>query len=354
MSRFIQKREKSHGLPPGTLKHIGDKKSERAGLTLIDYDENNIVEKEIETIDKCALCKDKDTVTWLNIDGLHQEDVIERAGVIFDFHSLLLEDVLNTDQRPKMEEYDNYIFIIIKMLYYDENTGLIRIEQVSIVFGPNYVVTFQEIKGDVFNAVRERIRNGKGRIRKLGSDYLAYALVDAVVDHYFIILEKIGDKIEELEQALVDNPTQETSRSIHSLKREMIFLRKSIWPLREVISGLERTESPIIKKDTLLFLRDVYDHTIQIIDTVETYRDMVSGMLDTYLSSISNRMNEVMKVLTIIATIFIPLTFIAGVYGMNFRYMPELQWKLSYPIVLLVMIFIGITMIIYFKRKKWL
>jgi magnesium transporter len=240
------------------------------------------------------------------------------------------------------------------MLDYDREESKIKVEQVSLILGENFVISFQETEGDIFNPIRERVRNNKGRVRKMGADYLAYVLIDAVVDNYFLILEALGEQIESMEEELVANPTPETLQTIHNLKREMIFLRKSVWPLRELISGLERGESALIRESTGIYLRDVYDHTIQVIDTVETFRDMLSGMLDIYLSSVSNRMNEVMKVLTIIATIFIPLTFLAGIYGMNFEFMPELRWHWSYPLVWCVMIVIGVAMIFYFKRKKWL
>jgi magnesium transporter len=242
----------------------------------------------------------------------------------------------------------------LKMLYLDNETSETQVEQVSLVFGKNFVISFQEKQGDIFETIRERIRNGKGRIRKMGTDYLAYALIDAVVDHYFIILEKDGEKIEELEDKVVSDPKPETLQKIHRLKREMIFLRRSVWPLRELVNSLERGESPLIHKATRIYLRDVYDHTIQVIDTLETYRDMLSGMHDTYLSSISNRMNEVMKVLTIIATIFIPLTFIAGIYGMNFEFMPELKWRWAYFSVWGVILIVAVFMLIFFRRKKWL
>ncbi len=233
-------------------------------------------------------------------------------------------------------------------------TNEILTEQVSLILGPNFVLSFQENVGDVFDQIRERIRSGKGKIRKMGADYLVYTLLDAIVDNYFIILEKIGEQIEFIEERLIINPASDTLNTIHKLKREMLFLRKSVWPLREVISGMERGESSLIKGTTKIYLRDVYDHNIQIIDTIETLRDMLSGMLDIYLTSISNRLNAVMKVLTIIATIFMPLTFLAGIYGMNFKYMPELEWKWGYPLILLIMSTIGISMLFYFKRKKWL
>ncbi len=253
-----------------------------------------------------------------------------------------------------MEDFDDYIFLIVKMLYFEEDENAVKAEQVGLILGLNFVISFEEGEGDVFNPVRERIRNGKGRIRKLGSDYLAYALMDVIVDSYFLILERIGDWIEDLEEALLDEPRPETMQAIHSLKVEMLLFRKSVWPLREVISSVERGESVLIRESTGIYLRDVYDHTIHVIDTIETFRDLLSGLLDLYISSVSNRMNEVMKVLTIIATIFIPLTFIAGVYGMNFRYMPELEWRSGYHAALLVMLIIGVGMAIYVRKRGWL
>jgi len=354
MPRLAKKAAKKKiGLPPGTLVHVGEKKIEKIRISIIDYDETQFEEKEAKTVEECFLFKDKPTITWINVDGLHEVNVIEQLGGHFGLHPLLLEDILNTEQRPKMEDFGEYIFFVLKMLYFDEESHEIQAEQVSIILGSNFVISFQERAGDVFKFVRERIRNSKGRIRKAGSDYLAYALLDAIVDNYFIILEKLGETIEEIEEELVTNPTPETLQTIHHLKREMIFLRKSVWPLREVISVLERGESPLIHESTGIYLRDLYDHTIQVIDSIETFRDMVSGMLDIYLSSVSNKMNEVMKVLTIIATIFIPLTFIAGIYGMNFQYMPELGWRWGYPAVWFVIGTILIVMLVYFRRKGW-
>jgi len=354
MPRLIKERSKKVGLPPGTLVHIGEKKRERTTITILDYDEQHLQEQEIKTVDECLPFKDKPTVTWINVDGIHQVEILERLGEYFGLHPLVVEDILNTDQRPKVEDFGDYIFIVLKMFYYDDSADEIVTEQISLTLGPTLVISFQEREGDVFNPIRERIRSEKGRIRKMGADYLAYVLVDSIVDSYFIILEKLGEKIEDLEEELVTDPRPETLQTIHNLKREMIFLRKSVWPLREVVSGLERGESPLIQESTGIYLRDVYDHTIQVIDTVETIRDMLSGMLDIYLSSVSNRMNEVMKVLTIIATIFIPLTLIAGIYGMNFRYMPELEWPWAYPMLWLIMLAIGVLMLIYFRRKRWL
>ncbi len=323
-------------------------------ITIIDYDEAHLQEKEVKNAEECFPFKDKPTVSWINVDGIHDIRLIEQIGRHFDMHPLIPEDIVNTAQRPKCEDFGGYFFIVLKMLFYDEQAGETTSEQVSLIVGSNFVISFQEKEGDVFDPIRDRIRNAKGRIRKMGADYLAYALIDAIVDNYFIILERFGEKIENTEGELVLNPTPEILQVIHKLKREMIFLRRSVWPLREVISGLQRSESDLIHKSTVIFLRDVYDHTIQVIDTIETFRDMTSGMLDIYLSSISNKMNEVMKVLTIIATIFIPLTFITGIYGMNFRYMPELGWRFGYVMVWAIIFVITILMMVYFKRRKWL
>ena len=355
MLGLIKKRSHKAGLPPGTLVHIGDKKSEKVKIKILDYDETQFEEKEVKTIEESFPFKDKPTVTWINIDGLHHLDIIEKLGAHFDLHPLLLEDIVNTEQRPKMEDYGDYIFIVLKMLYHaDENDTEIQMEQVSLILGSNFVISFQEREGNVFDPIRDRIKKGNRRIRKAGADYLAYSLLDAIVDDYFIIMEKVGETIEDTEQKLAVNPTQETLKFIRKLKREMIFLRKSVWPLREVVSGLERGESSLIHESTGVYLRDVYDHTIQVMDTVESARDMISGMLDIYLSSISNKMNEVMKVLTIFASIFIPLTFFAGVYGMNFNYLPELEWHWGYFGFWGVVILVVGSMVFYFRRKRWL
>jgi magnesium transporter len=354
LSKFTRKRDKKMGLPPGTPVFVGDKKTEETKITLLDYDEIQLEEKLVVEVEECFAFKETSTVTWINVDGVHDVDVIQKLGEKFGLHPLILEDIVNTQQRPKMEEFEDYIYVVLKMLYVDEETKETQIEQVSLIVGENYVVSFQEKEGDIFEPIRTRIRNGKGRIRKMGTDYLSYVLIDAVVDHYFSILEKDGEKIEELEDKVVTDPKPETLQEIHRLKREMIFLRRSVWPLRELVNLLERSESRLIHKSTRIYLRDIYDHTIQVIDTLETYRDMLSGMHDTYLSSISNRMNEVMKVLTIIATIFIPLTFIAGIYGMNFEFMPELKWRWAYFGVWGVILVVALVMVIFFRRRKWL
>jgi magnesium transporter len=354
MTRFLKRVSKKPGLSPGSLIHVGEKKMEKVRIRVIDYNEGDLDEREMRTIEESFSYLEKPTVTWINIDGVHDPDVIRKIGNHLDLHPLVLEDILHTDQRAKVEDFEDYLFVIVKMLSRDDGAELITANQFSVILGSNYVLTFQERVGDVFNPVRERIRWGRGRIRSRGADYLAYALIDAVVDHYFTVLEKLGERIESLDEEVTTRPIPETLQRIYQLKRELIFLRKSIWPLREVIGELERGESDLIDEKTVIFLRDVYDHGIQIIDIVETFRDVVSGMFDIYLSSVSNRMNETMRVLTVIATIFIPLTFVAGIYGMNFKSMPELDWIWGYPLIWGVMILVALFMLVYFKRKRWL
>jgi magnesium transporter len=349
---FSKNKQDKRGIPPGTLVYSGKKQTEKVRINLIEYNADEFIEKDFYDLDECMRNLRPDMVRWINIDGIHDINIIEQVGKMFDIHPLTLEDIVNTDQRPKFEDYEDYVVAIMKMLYYE--TGL-RAEQLTIVLKENTVISFQEVHGgDAFDLIRTRLRQNKGRVRKLGADYLAYALVDAVVDCYFSLLEKIGDYIEVLEDDLIKEPSKDTLTSLHSIKREMIFLRKAVWPLRELINNMERSESELIKSSTDVYLRDLYDHTVRVIDTVETYRDLLSGMMDIYLSSVSNKMNEVMKVLTIISTIFIPVTFIAGVYGMNFDYMPELHSKWGYVGVWIVMIAVMLIMVRYFRKKKWL
>lgn len=334
--------------------YTGEKKGEKIIIHVIDYDETNFLETELSAAEACIPYKNKPTVTWINVDGVHNVPVLEKLGECFGLHRLVMEDILNTDQRPKVEDFGEYLYIVLKMLSNGKN-GEIVTEQISIVAGSNFVLSFQEgVEGDVFNLIRERLRNGKGRIRKMSADYLTYSLLDAVVDNYFVILEKFGDRIELLETELIESPTQKTVQRIYQLKREMIFLHNAVWPLREVVSTLGKHESPIIREATVPYFRDVYDHVIHVIDSVDIYREMISSMLDMYLSSVSNRLNEVMKILTAISLIFMPLTFIVGLYGMNFKYMPELEWRYGYFVTLFAMFGIGVFMFFYFKRKKWL
>ncbi len=355
MPRPVKKRSQKAGLPPGTPIHIGERQSEKTRITLFSYNEQAVEEKEIIQAKECVLFKNNSTVTWINVTGLHQVEVLEELNGCFGLHPLVLEDILNTDQRPKMEDYDDYLYIVLKALFLGNGQGEeVESEQISLILGANFVLSFQEKEGPLFEPIRDRLRNNKGRLRKMGPDYLVHAILDAIIDHYFVVLEKLGEQIEFLEEEVVTSPRPATLQATHQLKREMIFLRKAVWPLREVIGSLEREESSLIKESTVVYLRDIYDHTIQVIDNIETFRDMLSGMMDIYLSSISNRMNEVMKVLTIIATIFIPLTFIVGLYGMNFKYMPELEWPWGYPLVLALMLIVAVFMLFYFKRKKWI
>lgn len=359
MIKLVRRRSEKAGLPPGELVYVGEETGASVSVTIIDYDEKGYRVRVADTMEECVPYREKPGVTWINVDGLHDVPIIEKLGGCFGLHPLTVEDVLNTEQRPKTDITDEYVYIVLNMLTYDEQEKEIDSEQLSIVLGGNFVITFQERKGDIFDAVRERLKNDRGRIRKAGADYLAYSLIDGVIDNYFKVLEAIGEDIEEIEDELVADPSKETILNIHFLKRETIYLRRAVWPLREIISRLERGETPLIRPATAVYLRDIYDHTVQVIDTVETYRDLIAGMLDIYLSSISNRLNEIMKVLTIFAAIFIPLTFIAGVYGMNFNTqrsplnMPELNAYFGYPAVLAVMFAIAVVMLIFFKRRNW-
>jgi len=345
---------KKSGQSPGMLTHVGEKKVEDITISVIDYDTSTCSEKKVVAVEDCFPFKDTETVTWIDVKGLHDTELIGRLGSNFGLHPLVLEDILHTGQRPKMEDFESYVFVVLKMLYYSENSQDFTVEQVSFILGDNFVISFQEAAGDIFEPVRERIRTARGRIRKQGTDYLLYALMDAVVDGYFVILEKIGEKTEVLEEILIQDPPPETLRAIHSLRGEAIFLRKSVWPLMEVINSFKSGDVSHITEPVTIYFRDVHDHIIRVIDIIETCRDLVSGMHDMYLSAASNRMNEIMKVLTIIATIFIPLTFIAGIYGMNFEYMPELGWRWSYPVLWSILIMVGVVMVMFFKKKKWL
>lgn len=343
------------GAAPGTLMHIGEQRIERVRMSVLDYDAATIEERTAESLDDILAYCDGPRATWLNVDGIHDTDIIGRIGQHFNIHPLTLEDILNTNQRPKLEDFGHYLYIVLQMLSYLPDDAQVIREQISLILTPRVLISFQESAGDIFAPVRDRLQKGRGgRIRTSKCDYLAYALIDAIVDYYFVILEHIGGEIDEVEEDAIEMPQPGTLVRIHDLKRKIITLRRNIWPLRDVIAGLSKQGSAIIEPDTLVFLRDVHDHTIQVIDTIESYRDILSGLLDLYMTSLSNRMNEVMKVLTIIATIFIPITFIVGVYGMNFKYMPELEWHWGYPAVWGLMIAVVAGLLIYFKKKNWL
>jgi magnesium transporter len=354
MSSYARKAK----LPPGTLVYTGEMNTtEKAIISVFVYDEPSVTEQEVPTLVDALALRKRGCTIWININGLAQTSNIEDVGLHFKIHPLVLEDILHVSQRPKCEDYGDHLFLVAKMLDVTRTPGdspEITSEQVSFILGKDYLITFQERPGDVFELVRNRLRHAKGQVRKMGADYLVYALMDAIVDNYFVILERISDESEEIEEILVENPSESIMHRIHAMKRLMISLRRTIWPLREAVNAMERGESTLIDKRSRIYFRDLYDHTIQVMDVVESLRDIASGMLDTYLSSVSNRMNNVMKVLTIIATIFIPLTFIAGVYGMNFEHMPELHYTWAYPATLLVMLAVSIGMLIFFRRKRWI
>jgi magnesium transporter len=354
MKRRILKKRMNLGTVPGTLVELQAGEMPVVRITRFVYNEDHLEEKELESIAEAIPHDESGLVTWINVDGVHDVNVLHRIGELFNIHPLTLEDIQHTGQRPKLDRFDHFLFVCLRMLRYDTESHDISSEQVSILFGVNFVITFQERRGDVFDPIRQRLREKKGRIRRSGADYLTYSLVDSIVDNYFVVLEKIEEQIEPLEDKIVSSPDSGTPRLLHELKRKMLLIRKAVWPLREVITGLDKEESSFIHDSTRPYLRDLYEHTIQVIDTAETFRDLISGLHDIYLSTVSNNMNSVMKVLTIIATIFIPMTFIAGIYGMNFQRMPELAWRWGYPTVLGVMLIIAIGMLFYFKRKKWI
>jgi magnesium transporter len=354
LPRLLNKMSSKAGAAPGTLVHIGEQRIEKVHITLVLYGPDTIEEHQVDTLDEAIALCDGSGFAWLNIDGIHDIDLIGGLGHHFDIHPLTQEDILNTAHRPKFEEFEHYAYIVLKMLRYDSAHRKVLTEQVSLLLTGKTLISLQESQGDVFDPVRARLHKGRGRIRKAGSDYLAYALIDAIVDHYFAILEQIGIQIEEIEEDALTDPTPEVLQRIHQMKREVLYLRKQVWPLREVVGVMAKEEPALIQDDTMIFLRDVHDHTIQIMETIESQRDILSGLLDIYMTGISNKMNEVMKVLTIMATIFIPITFIAGVYGMNFKYMPELEWPWGYGLVWGAMVAVVITMVLYFKNKKWL
>lgn len=353
MAKFTKGYKKKIGLPSGSLIHIGEKKVEHPRIKIIDFSDEYCMHKQILGIEDCKPYKEKDSTTWVNIDGLHDVKLIELTGKLFDIHPLVLEDILHTGQRPKIEVFDDYVFLVLCMISYDEKQEKAQVEQLSIVLGENYVISFQEKPGDVFNPARERIIQGKSRIRRKKADYLAYALLDAVVDNYFEVLDQVESRLERLDEELFADSSTETFQKISDLKKEMILLRKSIWPLREVVNTITKGEFDVIEESNQVYYRDVYDHIIHVIDILETFWEMIAAMHDTYMNFVNNRMNEIMKVLTIVATIFIPLTFIAGVYGMNFRYMPELGWQWGYFGVLGFMGVLFAGMVLYFRRKNW-
>lgn len=342
------------GLAPGTMVFIGEQKLESVCIDIIHYSKSSLHESHNVSVAQCHDYRKESGVLWVNVSAVHDIALIEELGKCFDLHPLTLEDIVNTCQRPKTEEFSNYLFVVLKMITANSALNKVEIENVSLILGENFVLSFLEDEGDVFDAVRERIRAENNRIRSMKADYLAYALIDSVIDNYFTTVEYLGEIIEDIDDEIFANPNPKDIQKVHKLKRDILILRKAVWPLREEIDVLTKRDSHLVTKETMIFLRDLYDHTIQVIEIVESFRDILSSIHDTYLSSISNRMNEVMKLLTIISTIFIPLTFIVGVYGMNFEYMPELKWHFGYYIIWGTMLTVSIFMIIYFKLKKWI
>lgn len=352
-------RTRKKNLSPGSAVFTGDKKVEEIVITIFNYDEHQFEEKKIESVEELKTLKEKAKTLWVNIAGLHDVIIIEKVCEIFGIHSLVSEDILNVNHSPKIEEHENFLFLILKMIDLDKIKHDLNIEQVSIVLGKNYVITFQENIGDVFDVIRERIRTAKGRIRKAGADYLMYRLLDSVVDNYFITLEFVDDKIEFAEEKLLDNSDETFLKETHNLRKDILKLRRAVYPMRDMIYYLQRGENPLIQKSTLMFTRDLHDHIANNIETIENYREIINGVLEVHLTNASHRMNQVIKLLTMISTIFIPLTFIVGIYGMNFNTqasihnMPELNWKYGYLFVMFIMLTIAVSLVIFFKRKKW-
>jgi magnesium transporter len=353
-NRFTHKSNKTKvGLPPGTIDYVGEIRDSSVTITLINYNETEYFEKDFYEFKECMTHINPQRITWINIDGVHDTKLIETIGQAYNIHPLTLEDIANTDQRPKIEEFENYIVSFMKMFYFRDKK--IHQEQLGILLLENLVITFQEPNGgDAFDIIRTRLRTAKGRVRKSGADYLAYALMDAVVDCYFGVIENCSERLEVLEEELLNGSSRQQLLQLYELKRQIISLRKQIWPMRDIVNTIIRFENSLIKQDIVIYLRDLNDHIIRIIDTIESQRDLASSVLDLYLSTQSNKMNEVMKFLTVVSTIFIPATFVAGVYGMNFDNMPEIHSKNGYYVILGIMLVIIVAPLIYFKRKRWI
>lgn len=342
------------GLAPGTVVYVGKKATKDLFIDVFDYNKDYLDESKLQNIEEAFTYENKETITWINVNGLNHVKEIEKLGKDFELHPLILEDITNTQQRPKLEEHEEYIFVVLKMLYFDKDQNL-KFENISFIQGSNYLLSFQEADGDVFDAVRDRLRNSKGRVRGNGADYLLYALMDAIVDNYFNLMETMGEKIEELEENLFsEKPNKDLIHEIHGLKREILKIRRAVYPLREVVNQIDKVDPTLITEKTQLYIRDLYDHVIQVSESIDIQRELIWSLMDMHMTTISNRMNEVMKVLTIMATIFIPLTFIAGIYGMNFENIPELKFKYGYFVLWGVMVVIFLAMLYYFKRKEWL
>jgi magnesium transporter len=342
------------GMPPGTLVHIGKENNQQVSFSLVRYNSETAEEIHVSSVKQCVDALKTGFITWVNVNGIHNTAVIEEIGKAFDLHPIVLEDIANTEQRPKFEDFDDYVFFTLKNLDFNKNERMINYDQMSFIFTDHLVISFQEKEQGLFDSIKERLLNGKSKTRSRGADFLVYLLIDAVVDTYFSVIEEQEVEIEHLEEEILKEVKNNSLKEIQNIKRDLIILLRSVYPLREGIAKLEKRESKFISDDTQMFYRDIYDHTIHIIESIETQRDILSGLMDIYLSSISNRMNSVMKVLTVIATIFIPITFLAGVYGMNFKVLPELGWDYGYLYFWLICAAAVIGMLVYFRRKKWL
>lgn len=345
---------KKAGLPPGTLIHIGKKTEDQQRVTVFDYDPEKLTEFECNSIEEVFPYRDKKSVSWINIDGLHETQNIALLGKHFGIHPLVLEDILNTRMRPQLEEHDEFLFISLKMLGISSDQKSIITEQISFILGEQWIISFQEKQGDIFDGLRHRAKDTKRPLRKRGNDYLLYRLLDTIVDHYFFIIEHINEKIEQLDKRVLIDSTNEFIFEVQKLKTKIINFRKVITPLREILTSLKKDENEFFEESTLIYLSDVYDHVIQLQETVESQKESLTSLLELHTSLLGHKMNQIMKVLTIMASIFIPLTFVAGIYGMNFEYMPELSYRYGYFVVWGIMISIFTAMIIYFQRKKWL
>lgn len=354
MTKVLKSRVKKFGLPPGSLVITNENNVDQAVLSVVDFNKDQVIENKNATIEECLIFLDNPTITWINIKGINDPKMMETLGKHFDLHPLMQEDILNTGQRCKLDDYKSTLFIVMRIFYYNSGKQILEDEQISLVLGSNYVLSFLEGKHDIFNSIRERINAEGSRLRNSGADYLCYALIDCIVDHHFLILETLELEIDKIDIEVFNRPNNKTLQKIQKAKKEIINLKKGVWPAREVISQLRRMDSPLISDNTKLFLHDVYDHTIQAIDTIESFRDILAGMLEVYLSNISLRMNEIMKVLTMVSTTFVPMTFIASIYGMNFDYMPELHTKYGYFVALGLMLTILCSMLVYFRSKRWI
>ncbi len=348
------KRPDKVGLPPGTLVHVGPKKSKHVKITVLRYGPDDVHEEQTTDVEQCLKLQRDDGVIWINVDGIHKVDVIRKLGDHFGLHPLILEDIVHTEQRPKLEDYGDCVYAVVKTLSRNEEIGAIQAEQVSLILGQGFVLSFPERQGDTFNLIRARIRANRGRVRNMGADYLFYCLVDSIVDSYFSICEAFSQRLEDVEEQVITSPDPQTTRLVHGLKRDAILLRQALGPLREVINGLLTGKSPLVTEATRVYLRDACDHIVQVIEAIDSFHDVLAGTLDIYLSGLSNRMHDVVKVLAIVITIFVPLSFVAGVYGMNFDALPRLQWGWGYPAILLLMLLATGGVIFYFFKKKWI